>query len=1034
MSEPINIKLYNKKRDWRECWTEDSEIRKYFEEETNNFIHWTENRDKIYYWYNNLPQNEKSLIKEIIFREAKNGKNDLMAKSQGCASLIEGICLKEKLPTTYINHDGILVMRYNHNHDYREAWFGNPEDDHVLHKEYLDFGKDGNFDFFVNCDPEFLEYVYNDDEFDYYIEKYFYDEKDKTKFWYSINDDIEFLNWLKKKKEDFYYAVRLKIFLEEINCNSKLIEFIRSDNDFYNYKVEYLTYNINKSKEFFNWLLWKKQIFDLIKIRLDKFNKNGEIDMKSLQLIIDLNFQTLKELLLNLKKFYPHLFRRWIFNWRKFRLERNPLRYPSLENIDDISGKLFFLENDAIFKSINKIIAAKNYLTLITNQTSNLDIQEMDKFILNSNLFSKPVIIYKDNEIVFYNIKDDGSIEPFYFRKKKIVKLFKEHKKDILPYLEEAIKEKNFISFLTSLQIKLQSIRWWQNKKQEIVNFFPNCYSYLRYSLIKKHKFTNSFLIDEINAKNASNFYIFLDKNLDKNFNEMYIYLKELKRIHPEFFRTPFSILNINLNVSNMGDLEAYISKFSLRINDNISAKLLNEILMCINYIKQNVSYLKKLSCNKLNNNDLKNLLKLILPGDIVDKLNEVKNELFLKFDIKENEIDYFQFTMNFATFDEFNQCNFVNYLKIITCIDEFDKEYILHLFNAKSPEKFKIFFNNFSIKIENSYNNYFEKNYKEINKKNSNYSNQINDMKNFIEQVNKFDDNLKKDLSLSDDKIKIKEISSQISSTESYFADLLNELSQPRNTFENLSCMRKKIEEGKNEFQTISSKVENLKNQLQINYCLIEENIKSLLRKINELEQSLQKVKKKLNDNKEQNKENENNIKLTKELMQAYNEKITQLNNSKENLGNYLNENSNFNFKLKSIFLNNNTLLNKFFKNNEKWQNLLEEIKEKQNEITEFKNCQCEASEECDFFENVKKCTEEKLFSFQKESDKISNKNKELLKQKSEIENKINSYTAKFKELNDFTNRKEFSDFRDFVKTIPTLDSNSKFRTTVQL
>lgn len=250
MSEPINIKLYNKKRDWRECWTEDSEIRKYFEEETNNFIHWTENRDKIYYWYNNLPQNEKSLIKEIIFREAKNGKNDLMAKSQGCASLIEGICLKEKLPTTYINHDGILVMRYNHNHDYREAWFGNPEDDHVLHKEYLDFGKDGNFDFFVNCDPEFLEYVYNDDEFDYYIEKYFYDEKDKTKFWYSINDDIEFLNWLKKKKEDFYYAVRLKIFLEEINCNSKLIEFIRSDNDFYNYKVEYLTYNINKSKEF----------------------------------------------------------------------------------------------------------------------------------------------------------------------------------------------------------------------------------------------------------------------------------------------------------------------------------------------------------------------------------------------------------------------------------------------------------------------------------------------------------------------------------------------------------------------------------------------------------------------------------------------------------------------------------------------------------------------------------------------------------------------------------------------------------------
>lgn len=1019
MLEPINIELYKKINleeclteniKIMECLTENSEIREYFDEVKNNFLHYAQNRDEIFFWYINLPPREKNFVKEILFREAKNGKDDSMAKSKGCASLVEGICLNENLLTTFISRYGIFMMDYEHNDNCDPFGYIEFENGQSLELCRV-IATSGKFYFFVTCDPEFIKYICSVAASERY--------------------SMQIFDWLRKKKEDFDYAVRLKIFLEEINNNSKLIEFIRSDNDFYNYKVEYLMDDINKSKDFFNWLLWKKQIFDSIEIRLDKFNKNGEVDSEFLQLIADYYLQELKEALL---KFYPNSLRRWIFNWRKLRFEINPLFLfllnPNLENFVAISDKLISFEDNTISNLVNKLYKIENYLTQITNQNSNINIQEINEFILNSNLFSKLVIIYKDNEIIFYNIKDDGSIETYSLKGKKIVKLFKEYKEYILPYLEEAIKEGNFVAFLTSLQIKLSSIKWWQNKKQEIVNFLPNCYTYLRYSLIKKYGLVSLQPINEINIKNEINSYIFLDKNIDENFDKIYICLAKLKKNHPEIFRNLFSILNRSLNLNNIENFETTITKISFFINDNVSSKLLNKILICRNYITHNVFYLKKSFYNDLTSNDLKNLLKSVLHEDIVDKLNEVKDELFLKFDIKENEIDYFQFTMNFANLKELEQYNFISYITTINHINEFDKKDILLLFNAESLEEFKNSFNIFSIKVMESYNNYFEENYAEINKEISNYSNQINDMKNFIKQVNNLDDKLKESLSIKVDEIK--EISSQISNMEDCFNNLSNGLSQTRNTFEDLRRMQKKVKESKNIFQDTSSKTKDLENQVQKNYFIMEENIKNLSNKINELKKSSEKIDNELNNNEEQKKQTSENIKIAKELIDICDVNISSNKNTNEITNKHLIENNNLYFK-SSLFFTKLPLLNKLFKNNKVWRNFSQETNEKQNEITKFKNCQREANEQSNFNKVAKKNTEKKLSSFQKEHYEISSKNKELLKQKSEIENQINSYTAKLNQLNDFTNRKEFSDFRDFVKKIPPLDESSNFRTTIQ-
>ena len=822
---------------------EEIEIIEYFDEETNNFLHWNENVDKIYFYRKGLKSKEQNFLDENLYDKFELNETNQWLKTQpGCKSFSEGISLKKNLTKICINHKGIFFIDYVHNHNYYPVWVGTYEDDYVLHEKLQDSGKDGKLGFFVNCDPKFLEYIYNNYEFDCYLEKHFYDEEDKNKFWYSIKNDsiyssTRFLNWLKEKEQDFYYIENTK---------------------------------------------------KILQVRLEDFNKKQKVDLELLQLIRDLNFQKLKKFLLELEKVYPHLFKRWIFNWRRFRIERNPLCHPSLENLNDISCSLNSLDFNLSNNPIDELILAKSYLTSTTNQTSNINIQEINQFISNSNLFSKPVIIDKDNEIIICNIKDGGTIEHFYYRDKKFVKSFKKHKEVISLYLEEAIKERNFVPFLTSLQVKLQSIRWWQNEELEIFNFFSNCYTYLRYFFIQKYKFSDLLLVNEINAKNASNFCVFLDKNIDKNFNKIYICIAELRKIHPEFFRNPFSILNRSLNINNIEDLDELILMISCFINDKKSSRYLSEILIYINFIKNSVHYLKKSLNNNLDNTDLKDSFKSILPVEDFNIFIETIDEICIKFNINESKIYCSQFFVIYASIPETYKANFISYLKVLSCIYFNDIEdvkikdsiieirySILELVESTSAEKFEFYFNDFSAKTKTLYNDYFEKKYEEISIKITDYENQINDSKNFIQQ---YKDALKKFLNMNDKAIDA--IDSQISNSETYFNELSNKINQKSKILNDLYNTQNQYQTASNEIQNISNEIKNLKEQLRNKHSDIEKNANELSKKVDELNRSLQEIEKalKFNNNKiEKEKQNIENDKISISELDEKNKEITE-------------------------------------------------------------------------------------------------------------------------------------------------------------
>ena len=321
----------------------------YFDRETNERIHHPLNSDAIWYWYNELPQSEKSFVKDILFCEAPKYYGDTTCLPEnlaaGLASLREGICLKEELPLININSEGIFFMSYRHDPD---NYYNNGTKKEGC--EWRFFSEVGEFDFYVNSDPKFIEYIRNDGEF----------------YAYCFGNNYEFRSWLEKKKILFDYE----------NSDPKFIKYIHNDGQFNRY------YRINDNSEFSYWLDEKKKNFDYIEDRKKaleiRLNDAQEADSELLQLIIDSNLQEIKELLIEMKKDYPRLFRRWTFNWQKFRFERNPLCFPSLENLNDILLKLSGLEDDKKSGIFNQIRIILNY-----NNKRNLDFQQIKEYILS---------------------------------------------------------------------------------------------------------------------------------------------------------------------------------------------------------------------------------------------------------------------------------------------------------------------------------------------------------------------------------------------------------------------------------------------------------------------------------------------------------------------------------------------------------------------------------------------------------------------------------------------------------------------------
>ncbi len=876
------------------------EIIKYFDEETNNFLHWTQNRDKIYFYCKGLKSKEQSFLDKVLYRKAKNGKDNLMAKWQGCVSLAEGICLKENLPSIYITENGIFTMS----------------------REF------DNFNFFVNCDPKFLKYIRNDNEFNDYID----------------NSD-EFFYWIQKKKQDFDYIEDRKKSLQ---------------------------------------------------ILLDNSNKKQEVALELSQILIDLNFQTLKESLLELEKVYPYLFKRWIFNWRKFRFERNPLCYPSLENLDAITEKLHIVDNkitNKIFYSINNISRYKNNVN-----NANLSFQEINDFIL------KPIVTYKDNEIIFHNIKDNGTIESFSFVGKS-ARLFEKYKEIILPYLEKAIKERNFVPFWISLQLKLESIRWWQNGKQEIEDFFSfsSPYVFLRDYFIEKYNFPMPYSTDTYYLKKSSNFSVTLDKNIDKSICKIKIYLQQLKKIHPEFFVNPLSILNANLNLYNINNFSDCFFEIYKFINDKESSRLSKEILIYINFIKNSVHYLKKSLNNSLDNTDFKDSFKSILHVEGFNIFTQIIDEICIKFNINESKIYCSHFFVICASISETYKGNFISYLKVLSCIHFNDiedvkikdstieiRDFILKLVESTSSQKFEFYFNDFSAKTETLYNDYFEVKYEGISKKisDSNYENQINDSKNFIHQYKYA---LKKFLNMDDKDIDA--INLQISNSETHFNELSNKINQKSKILNNLDNTQNQYQTTSNEIQNISNEIKNLKEQLRNKHSNIEKNANELSKKVDELNRSLQGIEEALKFNNNQIETEKQNIEAAKIFVNKLDEKAANITKDYNQCNTCLKKqqikNKVFNYLKPTANLFHINKVNKKVEQNERYE---ENLSENSNDLGE----QIALNEEAKKQTQLRlKNSVSKILAFKEEGKRLSN-------EKSKIEEQLKVYTQ---QLNDFKN-----------------------------
>lgn len=885
---------------------EEIEIIEYFDEETNNFLHWTQNRDKIYFYRKGLKSKEQSFFDKALYRKAKNGKDDLMAKEPGCASLTEGICLKENLPSIYITENGIFAL--SHEFD--------------------------NFNFFVNCDPKFLKYIRNDNEFNDYID----------------NSD-EFFYWIQKKKQDF----------DRIEDREKSLQIL-----------------------------------------LDNSNKKQEVALELSQILIDLNFQTLKELLLELEKVYPYLFKRWIFNWRKFRFERNPLCYPSLENLDAITEKLHIVDNkinDKIFNAIDNISRHKNNVN-----NANLSFPEINDFIL------KPIVTYKSNEIIFHNIKDNGTIEFFSFFGKS-ARLFEKHKEIILPYLEKAILEENLVPFLISIQIKLESIRWWQNEKQEIEDFFSfsSPYVFLRDHFIKKYKFPMLYSADFYYLKKSSNFFVVLDKNIDTSFCKIKIYLQQLKKIHPEFFVNPFSLLNVDLNLSNINDFGDCFFEIYKFINDKESSRLLKEILIYINFIKNSVHYLKKSLRNNLDDTDLKNSFKSILPAQDFNIFIETIDDICIKFNINESKVYCSQFFVIYASIPKICKCNFISYLKLLSLIPFSDfginfgiRDSILELLESKSPEKFKFYFDDFSAKIKTSYNEYSEVKYEEISQKISDYKNQINDSKNFIQQykylLNKF---------LNMDDKDIDAINLQISDSEIHFNELSNKINKKSKILNDLDNTQKQYQTALNEIQNISNETQNLKEQLGNKHSDIKKNTNELSKKVDELNRSLQEIEEALKFNDNQIEAEQQNIEVATTIIKKLDKNVANItedfNEANIHLRKQQIKNKVFNcFKPATILFHINNV-NKKIEQNERYK---ENLSENSNYLGEQIALNEDAKEQTKL---GLKDSVSKILAFKDEG-------KHLLHKKNEIEKQLAIFNSQFNNYKNFMNTREYSLLCNFV------------------
>lgn len=891
---------------------EEIEIIENFDEETNNFLHWTQNRDKIYFYRKELKSKEQSFFDKALYRKAKNDKDDLMAKEPGCASLTEGICLKENLPSIYITENGIFAL--SHEFD--------------------------NFNFFVNCDPEFIKFIRNDNEFNDYI-----DNSDK------------FFYWIQKKKQDFDYIEDRKKSLQ---------------------------------------------------ILLDNSNKKQEVALELSQILIDLNFQTLKELLLELEKVYPYLFKRWIFNWRKFRFERNPLCYPSLENLNDISDKLHIVDNKTtskIFYAINNIAKYKNNVN-----NSNLNFQEINDYIL------KPIVIYKDNEVIFHNIKANGTIESFSFFGKS-ARLFEKHKEIILPYLEKAIKERNFVPFWISLQLKLESIRWWQNGKQEIEDFFSfsSPYVFLRDYFIKKYKFSIPYSADFYYLKKSSNFFVALDKNIDKSFCKIKIYLQQLKKIHPEFFVNPLSILNVDLNLSNINDFDDCFFEIYKFINDKESSRLFKEILIYINFIKNSVHYLKKSLRNNLDDTDLKNSFKSILPAQDFNIFIETIDEICIKFNINESKIYCSQFFVIYTSISEIHRSDFISYLKVLNCIRFNDiedvkikdstieiRDFILKLVESASPEKFEICFDDFSAKTKTLYNDYFEVKYEEISKKISNYENQINDSKNFIQQ---YKDALKKFLNMDDKNIDA--INLQISNSEIHFNELSNKINKKSKILNDLDNTQNQYQTTSNEIQNISNEIKNSKEQLRNKHSDIEKNANELSKKVDELNCSLQETEEALKFNNNQIETEKQNIEAAKIFVNKLDEKAANITKDYNQCNTCLKKqqikNKVFNYLKPTANLFHINKVNKKVEQNERYE---ENLSENSNDL----------GEQIALNEEAKKQTQLRLKDSVSKILAFKDEGKHLLHKKNEIEKQLAIFNSQFNDYKNFMNTREYSLLCNFV------------------